>query len=249
MGRLNGKRVVVTGAAGGIGNAAVRVLAREGARVAATYRSTAPQVPEGVLTFQCDVVDRADVQRVFDGIAAALGGIDVLVHAAGSHGSCPAEQVDAATWDALFDANGKAAVWTNQAAFRHMRGHGGSIVNMGSAEGVRGFPGNAVYAASRGAVMAWTRSVAREWGRHAVRVNCVAPVVATEIFARQRRAMDEASLRALDAGLAQAIPLGGKLGDPLADLAPVLAFLASDDSRFITGQTIAVDGGFMMLGS
>jgi len=248
MGRLVGKRVVVTGGAGGIGHAAVQVLAGEGARVACTYHRAPPVVAPSVLVYPCDIVNREEVHRVFDAMAEALGGIDVLVHAAGIHASCPAETVEESTWDRMFDANGKATVWTNQAAYRHMR-QGGSIVNMGSAEGVRGFAGNATYAASRGAVMAWTRSVAQEWARHAVRVNCVAPVVATEIFARQRRAMDEASLRALDEGLARAIPLGGRLGDPIADLAPVLAFLASDDSRFITGQTIAVDGGFMMLGS
>lgn len=240
---------MVTGGAGGIGGAAVQMLASEGARVACTYHRKPPTVPAGVIARPCSIVDRGEVHQVFESIAAALGGIDVLVHAAGIHGSCPAHEVDEGTWDGMFDANGKATVWTNQAAFRHMRERGGSIINMGSAEGVRGFPGNAIYSASRGAVMAWTRSIAQEWGRYSVRVNCVAPVVATEIFARQRQAMDAASLRALDEGLARAIPLGGHLGDPLADLAPVLAFLASDDSRFITGQTIAVDGGFMMLGS
>ena len=97
--------------------------------------------------------------------------------------------------------------------------------------------------------MAWTRSVALEWGRHGVRVNCVAPAIHTEIFERQRQQMDPATLAMVDAHLAAAIPLGGRMGDPLRDLAPVLAFLASDDSRFITGQTLAVDGGLMMLGS
>jgi NAD(P)-dependent dehydrogenase (short-subunit alcohol dehydrogenase family) len=122
-------------------------------------------------------------------------------------------------------------------------------VNMGSVEGVRGFAGNAVYAASRGAVMAWTRSVALEWGRCGVRVNCVAPAIHTEIFERQRAALDPATLAAMDAQLAAMIPLGGRMGDALRDLAPVLVFLVSDDSRFVTGQTLAVDGGLMMLGS
>lgn len=249
MGKLEGKRIIVTGGAGGIGNAAVRLLAEEGARVACTYNSTRPELPAGVLSRRCDVADREDVFQVFDAFAAELGGLDALVHAAGIHGSCPADQVDAANWDRMFDLNGKAAVWTNQAAFRHLQAGGGSIINMGSVEGIRGNAGNAVYAASRGAVMAWTRSIAQEWGRHGVRANCVAPVIATEIFQRQRQAMDAASLQAMDAGLSKLIPLGGKLGDPLRDLAPVLVFLAGDDSHFITGQTIAVDGGFMMLGS
>lgn len=249
MGKLAGKRIIVTGGAGGIGNAAVRLFVQEGAKVACTYNSAQPDVPAGVLTARCNIADKAEVDAVFDRFAAELGGLDALVHAAGVHGSQPADQVDEANWDRMFDLNGKGAVWTNQAAFRHLHANGGSIVNMGSVEGVRGFAGNAIYSASRGAVMAWTRSIALEWGRHRVRANCVAPAIHTDIYQRQRDAMDAASLQMLDAAMQQMIPLGGKLGDPLLDMAPVLLFLAGDDSHFITGQTIAVDGGLMMLGS
>lgn len=249
MGKLEGKRIIVTGGAGGIGNAAVQLLVREGARVACTYNSKQPELPASVVSRRCNIADRAEVHQVFAAMVKEMGGLDALVHAAGVHGSCPAEEIDEANWDHMFDLNGKGAVWTNQAAFRHMRESGGSIINMGSSEGVRGFAGNATYAASRGAVMAWTRSIALEWACHGVRANCVAPVIATEIFQRQRQSLDEAALQAMDEGLARLIPLGGKLGDPLRDLAPVLVFLAGDDSRFITGQTLAVDGGFMMLGS
>jgi len=249
MGKLDGKRILVTGGAGGIGNAAVRGLAGHGARVACTYHAAVPSVPDGVVVRRCDVTDRAQIDATFDACAGALGGLDALVHAAGVHGSCPADRLDETTWDRFFDLNCKATLWTNQAAFRHLRERGGSIVNMGSCEGVRGFAGNAAYASTRGAVMAWTRSIALEWGRHGIRANCVAPVVDTQVSQRMRAALDDAGRAALAAGLRAAIPLGGEMGDPLRDLAPVLAFLASDDSRFITGQTLAVDGGFMMLGS
>lgn len=249
MGKLHGKRVIVTGGAGGIGNAAIKWFVAEGARVACTYNNALPDLPASVVRRRCNISDRTEVLQVFDGIVADLGGLDVLIHAAGVHGSRLADQIDEAEWDRMFDLNAKGTVWTNQAAFRHMQAHGGSIINMGSVEGVRGFAGNAAYAASRGAVMAWTRSVAQEWGRHRVRVNCVAPAIATDIYQRQRQAMDPTSLAAMDAALAKSIPLGGRLGDPLHDLAPVLAFLAGDDSHFITGQTVAVDGGLMMLGA
>lgn len=249
MSSVEGKRVLVTGGAGGIGNAVVRLLAERGARVACTHHRSQPELPEGVLAARCNIADREEVHRVFDDLAQQLGGLDALVHAAGAHGSQPADQVTEQDWDHLFDLNGKAAAWTNQAAFRHLQGQGGAIINMGSVEGVRGFAGNAIYAASRGAVMAWTRSIAQEWGHAGVRVNCVAPAIHTDIYQRQRDAMDEASLKAMDEGLKQSIPIGGALGDPLRDLAPVLVFLVSDDSRFITGQTLAVDGGLMMLGS
>lgn len=249
MQRLQDKRIIVTGGAGGIGNAAVRLFAACGARVAATHHERTPELPAGVVSKHCDITDRAEVARVFDELAGALGGLDALVHAAGRHGSTPAHDVTDEDWDTLFDANARATAWTNQAAFQHLRERGGSIVNMGSVEGVRGFAGNAVYAAARGAVMAWTRSVALEWGRCRVRVNCVAPAIHTEIFERQRAALDPATLAAMDAQLAAIIPLGGRMGDALRDLAPVLVFLVSDDSRFVTGQTLAVDGGLMMLGS
>jgi 2-hydroxycyclohexanecarboxyl-CoA dehydrogenase len=249
MARLDGKRILVTGGAGGIGNAAIRAFVAEGARVACTWHGAEPELPAGVSAHRCEITDRAQVNAVVDAIAVELGGLDGLLHAAGLHGSTPAAEVTEADWDRLFDANGKACAWTNQAVFRHLRERGGAIVNMGSVEGVRGFAGNAVYAASRGAVMAWTRSVALEWAQHGVRVNCAAPVVATSIFERQRAALPPDVLAAMDAALRQLIPLGGTLGDPARDLAPVLVFLLSDESRFMTGQVLAVDGGMMMLGA
>ncbi len=249
MSSLKGKRIIVTGGAGGIGNAAVRRLVEDGATVACTYNSEKPDLPSGVASERCDITRKESVDAVFDTLVKALGGLDGLVHAAGVHGSCPADQLGEAEWDRMFALNGKGTMFTNQAAFRHMQRRGGSIVNMGSIEGVRGFAGNACYAASRGAVMAWTRSVALEWGKHNVRVNAVAPVVETRLAHRMLDGLDDATRAAIAAQLKQAIPIGGAMGDPVRDLAPVIAFLASDDSRFITGQTIAVDGGMMMLGS
>jgi NAD(P)-dependent dehydrogenase (short-subunit alcohol dehydrogenase family) len=250
MGSLDGKRVIITGAAGGIGSAAVEAFVAEGARVACTYNSAKPVLPDGVVASdRCDITSKASVDSVFDSFAEKLGGLDVLIQAAGLHGGCPADQLTEEYWDNMFALNGKATLFTNQAAFRHMRDHGGSIVNMGSCEGVRGFAGNACYAATRGAVMAFTRSVALEWGRHKVRVNALAPVAYTAPAQRMRTHMDPAAVAMMEAYLQQAIPLGGKMGDALNDIAPALVFLASDASHFITGQTLAVDGGFMMLGS
>jgi NAD(P)-dependent dehydrogenase (short-subunit alcohol dehydrogenase family) len=249
MGQLDGKRIIVTGGAGGIGNAAVHAFHHAGARVACTFNTQQPEVPAGVVAARCDITSKAEVDATFDAFATSLGDVDVLLHAAGLHGSCPADQLTQDYWDNMFALNCSATLFTNQAAFRHMRETGGAILNMGSVEGVRGYAGNGCYAATRGAVMAWTRSAALEWGRHNIRVNAVAPVVETEPARRMRSRLDEATNAVIDAHLQQAIPLGGKMGDAARDLAPVLVFLASDAAHFITGQTIAVDGGFMMVGS
>jgi NAD(P)-dependent dehydrogenase (short-subunit alcohol dehydrogenase family) len=119
-----------------------------------------------------------------------------------------------------------------------MREHGGSIVNMGSCEGIRGYAGNACYAATRAAVMAFTRSVALEWGRFKVRVNALAPVAETTPAQRMRANQDEATNAIMDGYLAQAIPLGGKMGNALLDIAPALVFLASDASHSLQDRRL-----------
>ncbi len=217
--------------------------------MACTYNETPPELPKGVFSGQCDIASKAAVDAAIDSLVGGLGGLDGLVHAAGVHGFCPAEDLTEELWDRTFALNAKATLFVNQAAFRHMRAAGGSIVNMGSCEGVRGFASNACYAATRGAVMAFTRSVALEWGRYKVRVNALAPVAETRLAQTMRERADAAARAAMDAYLQSAIPLGGKMGDPYRDIAPILAFLMSDASHFMTGQTVPADGGFMMLGS
>jgi 3-oxoacyl-[acyl-carrier protein] reductase len=249
MGILNGKRVIITGGAGGIGNAAMHLFHQEGAIIACTFHSEHPDLPAGALSERCDLTDKSQTDAVFDGFARQLDGLDVLIHAAGAHGACPADQLTSEAWEDMFALNGKATLFTNQAAFRHMRNTGGSIVNMGSVEGIRGSADHACYAATRGAVMSWTRSIALEWGRYNIRANCVAPVVHTRLAERMSENLNDAAKTDMEQFLSRAIPLGGRMGHPLHDLAPVIAFLASDASHFVTGQTIAVDGGFMMLGS
>jgi NAD(P)-dependent dehydrogenase (short-subunit alcohol dehydrogenase family) len=249
VGILDGKRVIITGGAGGIGNAAAHLFHKEGASVACTFNSDVPSLPTGVLVERCDIGSKASIDQAFDTLAGVLGGLDVLIHAAGVHSSMPAADLTEEEWDRVFKLNGKATMFTNQAAFRHLRARGGSIVNMGSIEGVRGTAGNASYAASRGAVMSWTRSIALEWGQFNIRANSLAPVAYTKLAQKVMDKLGAAARAATESYLRSAVPLGGKMGDPACDIAPVLAFLASDASRFITGQVISADGGFMMLGS
>jgi NAD(P)-dependent dehydrogenase (short-subunit alcohol dehydrogenase family) len=252
MGQLDGKRIVVTGGASGMGAATARAYAREGARVVAMdvddERGEAVASAASVSYRHCDVSDRAQVDAAFAAAVDELGGLDVLAHAAGIERGATAAEVTDDEWDAVFDVNLKGTVHTNQAAFRAMRDAGGRIVNFGSRAGVQGTAGAAHYAASKGAVLAWTRSIAREWAPYGIRVNAVAPMIWTDMYdlRRERLATPEA-VAEHDRAKVALIPLGGKLGDPDLDFAPVMVFLAGDGARFITGQTLPIDGGGMML--
>lgn len=245
---LQGRRVLVTGAATGIGATAVEVLGRAGATVAATYHRTSP--PDGLdaTWLQCDVRDAAAVDETVNSAVAAMGGLDVLVHAAGLWQPGIPGQISGTDIDYLVDINLKATIFTNQAAYAAMRGTGGRIINFGSAEAVMGSPISAVYAATKGAVQAWTRSAAKAWAADNVTVVALAPAVETPGADRLREFLGPEAAKFVDQQLKLTIPIGGALGDPARDLGPALAFLASDGAGFITGQLIAVDGGLAMLG-
>lgn len=253
---ITGKRIIVTGGSKGIGAAAVREFAKEGANVVSFARGEAAgqKVAEeatargpGSVTFRgMDVADREQVQQ---GVAAAveeLGGLDAFFNIAGIDRDSPVESMSEEEYDLVVDINLKGTFLTNQAAFPYLREAGGSIVNFGSNAMLNPNPmamGHSHYAAAKGGVAAFTRTVAVEWGKHNIRVNCLVPAVWTPMLDDYRGRLNAEDLAQLDEDLKQMIPLGGKFGDPVTDLAPVLVFLASDASKFITGQIINVDGG------
>jgi NAD(P)-dependent dehydrogenase (short-subunit alcohol dehydrogenase family) len=251
---LEGKRIVVTGGASGIAAATVRAYAREGAVVWSLDvaddrgRQVAADAGPAVTYRHCDVARRDQVFATIDEAARAMGGLDVLAHVAAIERGTPAEDIPDAEWDLVFDVNVKGTVYTNQAAFPHLRERGGVIVNFGSGAGIRGQRGSAHYSASKAAVMAWTRTVAQEWATHGIRVNSVVPAIWTPMYDEYRSRMSDQERAIHDMAMAHVIPLGGRLGDPDRDAAPVMVFLASDASRFVTGQAIPVDGGMVMLG-
>jgi NAD(P)-dependent dehydrogenase (short-subunit alcohol dehydrogenase family) len=246
---LAGRRILITGGASGIGAAAVQVLRAAGAQVAATHHRTAPADDIGPVTWlQCDVRDADAVDATFRSAVEALGGLDVLVHAAGLWQAGVPGQITSDEVDFLMETNVKGTILTNQAAHAVMRGRGGRIINFGSAEAVMGSPFAAVYAATKGAVQAWTRSAAKAWGADRVTVNALAPAVQTAGADRLREFLGPDAAQIIDQQMNFSIPLGGKLGDPAADLGPVLVFLAGEGAGFITGQLIPVDGGLVMVG-
>jgi len=250
---LSGKRIIVTGAARGIGLSAARALAAAGAQVTGLditegpVESVASPGP-GSLTYDtCDVSSRASTRAAFERAVSAMGGLDVLIHAAGIQRYTHAEDITDEEWDLVLGVNARGTMIANQAAFPHLKDRGGQIINFASAAGALGLRGCAHYSASKGAVLAWTRTIAQEWGQYGISANAVAPGMWTPMYDTTRAGMTAEQLEAHDRGMAMMIPLGGRLGNADTDMAPVLVFLASDASRFITGQTLAVDGGLMMV--
>ena len=241
----------MTGAATGIGAAAVAALTDAGAQVAATYHQTPPPDDLVAAWLPCDVRDPDAVSRMVRQAADGFGGLDVLVNAAGLWQPGIPGYIGADDISFLLDTNVKATILTNQAAYAVMKDQapkGGRIINFGSSEAVLGSPISAVYAATKGAVQAWTRSAAQAWAADKITVNALAPAVQTPGADRLRDFLGPEAGALIDQQLQARIPLGGALGDPARDLGPMLVFLAGSGSGFITGQLLAVDGGLMMVG-
>jgi NAD(P)-dependent dehydrogenase (short-subunit alcohol dehydrogenase family) len=251
MFEIEGKRIVVTGGASGMGEAAVRVFVERGARVAALdiqdergragVAAANAAGPGQAFYHHCDVRSPTEVDAAFAAAVADLGGLDGHVQTAGVDRIAPAAEMTEDDWDAVFDINMKGTFRTNRAAVPYLRENGGRIVNFASSAGLIMFPGHAHYVTSKAAVIAWSRTVAAEWGPLGINVNAFLPFAETPMMDELRAALGPEGAAAFDAH-ATSVPLG-RLGDPVTDIAPVLVFLMSEASRYITGQILAVDGG------
>ena len=244
MGGLEDKIAIVTGAGQGIGQAIARKLAAEGATVVVTDLDEASAIQTadaltGAVAIRADVSDRQAVQAMADRVVQQFGRVDVLVNNAGWDKASPFVDSDPADWDRAIAINLYGVLHTCKAVLPLMAARGGgAVVNLGSDAGRVGSSGEAVYSAAKGGVIAFTKSLAREMARHQVRVNCVCPgPTDTALFA----SFAGPKLRE---ALTKAIPFR-RLGQP-ADVANVVAFLASDEASFVTGQTVSVSGGLTM---
>ena len=251
MARLQDKVALITGGTSGIGEATARLFAVEGARVSFTGRRRelgehiAAEIEASggeALFVPGDVTDAAHCEQAVAATLAAFGRIDILFNNAGivPHGTI--EETDEETWDRAFAVNVKGVYWMTRLALPIMRRQGGGvIVNNASDWGIVGGPGHTAYSATKGAVVLMTKSVALDYARENVRVNAICP---GDTFVERWRTDDRDAASSLEdelKAMGDALPLG-RVG-AVDEIARAVLFLASDDSSFMTGATLIVDGG------
>ncbi|PZG35027.1 short-chain dehydrogenase [Spongiactinospora gelatinilytica] len=231
-GSLAGKRVLVTGGSRGIGAATARAFTDAGARVLACHRGAPAAMPYELVT--ADVTREQDVAALIDRCAERLGGLDVVVNNAGVDGVRPVDKLDLAAWQEVIDANLTSAFLVTRQALG-LLGEGTSVIDLGASVALRGRPASAHYTAAKAALIGLVRSLARELGPRGIRVNAVAPGV---IDAGGPDGGPPPHLRERLAGMTAL----GRLGTA-EEVADAVLFLASDQSRYITGTVLNVDGG------
>jgi len=247
MGQLDGKVVIVTGAAGGFGEGIARLFVKEGARVliadidAVKAQKVAQELGKNASARQCDVSRSADVRAAVQACVDTFGAPDIVVNNAGTtHTSQPMLNVDEATFDKVFAVNVKSIYYMAHAVIPLMRERkSGVILNVGSTAGIRPRPGLTWYNASKAAVNVMSKSMAAELGPDNIRVNAICPVMgATGLIEQFLGGPDTPESRAR---IIAGIPLGRM--STAEDVAYAALYLASDAARFITGIELPVDGG------
>lgn len=243
--RLANKTALITGGNSGIGLATARLFIAEGARVAITGRNrerldaVAKELGPNLLAIQADVTDVEATERAAAQAAEAFGGLDIVFANAGIPGSSPVGGTTLAAFQQVISTNLTAVFFTVQAAAPHLR-DGGSVILNGSVHAVLGMPGYSAYAATKAGVRAMSRVMASELAPRRIRVNTVVPGgTRTPIW--DRLAPDAAALTALEARISKMVP-ANRLGEP-EELAKAVLFLASDDSTYVSGTELVVDGG------
>lgn len=253
MKRLEGKVCIVTGGANGIGKATCQRLAEEGAKVAVTDladgdgKIVCDSIAKAGGTaeyWHLDVTEEAEVAHVFDEVTGKFGRVDVVVNNAGISGTDkPTDEISAEEWRKVMDVNVNGVFYCTKAAIPLLRKAGdGSIVNLSSIYGIIGAPDIPPYHASKGAVREMSKTDAILYAREGIRVNSVHPgFIWTPLVQAMAKASEEGT-EAFRKGLDALHPVG-HVGEP-EDIAAGIAYLASDDAKFVTGSELVIDGGY-----
>lgn len=240
---LQGKTFIVTGGAGGIGRGISRLLVERGANVVSVdfseeaVKSLGEELGDKVVSLHGDVTKRETAQAAVKAAIDTFGSLNGVVNNAHASKQAPFIDLTDADFDQSFNTGFLATRMFMAEAYPHLKETQGAIVNFASGAGITGQQTQAAYGASKEAIRGLTRVVANEWAKDGIRVNVVCPLALTEgvqAWADAFPDMYQATLRT--------VPLG-RFGDPKNDVAPVVAFLLSDDSKYMTGQTLMADGG------
>jgi 2-hydroxycyclohexanecarboxyl-CoA dehydrogenase len=251
--KLQGKTALIAGGGGGIGRAVALALAHEGAKtaVADIVKDNAEKVSGEVralgvdaIASQVDLTKKADVDRMVSEILARFGQVDILVNCQGWDRLEPFVESNEETWEKLLAINFKSVLYTAKAVLPQMISHGGKIVNISSDAGRVGSSWEAVYAGAKGAVIAFSKTVAREVARYKINVNVVCPGLTETPLLQAVRGQSEQTARIIDA-VTKATPFR-RPAQP-EEIAAAVLFLASPAAEFITGQTLSVSGGLTMV--
>ncbi len=250
MGKLQDKVVIITGGAGGIGSGMAKAMVKEGAIVTIVdlneetgkaMEKELQKISPKSMFLQANLMDRANLHKIIDTVVEKYGKLDVLVNNAHASKQATIEDTTQADLDLSFDTGFYPTFYLMQAALPHLKETKGNIINFASGAGIAGHETQGAYAAAKEAIRGISRVAANEWGRFGINVNLISPIAnspGVQAWAKAQPEYYEA--------VKNKIPMG-RFGDVEDDISSVAVFLASEDSQYITGQTLMVDGGSIML--